>query len=146
MDHTLGLAEHAITDPSSSLGPNALLSPDVRIPMTAQHAMTLPPGAEPPVFPATGFGLDTIPDDLELDDVFDEAAFDPAWFNLDPDIYYDNKNNSCGFIPNAQIIDEVDRNDFRPTTERADVTTGTPMSLSNLNTLIGTDSLTGTGE
>jgi hypothetical protein len=114
--------------------------------MIDQTATTLPVSADTLGFPDAPFGLDPAAEDLELDDVFDESSFDPAWFNLDPDIYYDDKNNSCGFIPNAQIIDEVDRNDFQQSTEVVDMASGTPLSLSNFNTLVGTDSLTGTAE
>ena len=79
-----------------------------------------------------------VPDSLQLDTMlddipFDESAFDPSWFNLDPDIYYDNQNNCCGFIPNANIVDEVDRNDFN---HLSDTTTGTPFS--NLMSFTGT--------
>ncbi|KAK0814146.1 hypothetical protein LTR75_004315 [Friedmanniomyces endolithicus] len=58
---------------------------------------------------------------------FVEGPFDPEWFDLNPDIYYANQNNSCGFIPNAHIVDEVDRSDFRPYSETA---TGVQMSKS----------------
>ena len=47
--------------------------------------------------------------DPALDDIWNDATFDPAWFNIDPETYYSNNNNSCGFIPNAENIDGVDR-------------------------------------
>ncbi|KAK0328857.1 hypothetical protein LTR82_000790 [Friedmanniomyces endolithicus] len=66
-------------------------------------------------------------DTLLEHNTFVEGPFDPEWFDLNPDIYYANQNNSCGFIPNAHIVDEVDRSDFRPDLETA---TGVPMSKS----------------
>ncbi|KAK5135950.1 hypothetical protein LTR08_004408 [Meristemomyces frigidus] len=57
--------------------------------------------------------------------MLNDTIYDPIWFDLDPSLYYENNNNSCGFIPNAHIIDEVDRKDMWQTTEPP---TGTPIS------------------
>jgi len=65
--------------------------------------------------------------------MWDAATFDPAWFNLQPDEYYQNSNNSCGFIPHAHIVDEVDRMDPRLTLD-IDMSSGVD-SFSGSNTL-----------
>ncbi|KAK3067324.1 hypothetical protein LTR53_015884 [Teratosphaeriaceae sp. CCFEE 6253] len=80
------------------------------------------------------------PDGLPLDNLlevfpFDDTTYDPAWFNLDPDIFYDNQTHSCGFIPDASIVDEVDRYDFN---QSSDTTAGTPMSFSGIISFTGT--------
>ncbi|TKA70243.1 hypothetical protein B0A55_06886 [Friedmanniomyces simplex] len=98
------------------------------------------PGSVPTSYPGANFPLPAIPVDLQFDTLLDpgtyvDGPFDPAWFDLDPDIYYANQNNSCGFIPNAHIVDEVDRNDFKHGSETA---TGTPMSISALVSFAGT--------
>lgn len=75
--------------------------------------------------PPSGAPMDI---DSMLNDVLDTSQFDPAWFDLEPDSFYGKNNNSCGFIPNLpNIVDEVDKNDFRPSIENF----GTPMSGSN---------------
>ncbi|KAM0719199.1 hypothetical protein Q7P37_005104 [Cladosporium fusiforme] len=60
-----------------------------------------------------------------MNDTFDASQFDPAWFDLEPDDFYGKNNNSCGFIPNLPIVDEVDKPEPRPSIEAA---FGTPIS------------------
>ena len=72
---------------------------------------------------------DDIPPDMKpdsmLEDVWDGTSFDPAWFNLQPEEFYGNNNNSCGFIPNPpDIVDEVDKENAVQSTEPS----ATPMS------------------
>jgi len=38
------------------------------------------------------------PLDLPLDGLLDIPEYDPTWFNIDPEIYYDNNTNSCGSV------------------------------------------------
>ena len=68
-------------------------------------------------FPETNYALQDFQADYSLDSVMNDTTYDPAWFNLEPISFYGNNDNSCGFIPNAHIIDEVDRNDMWQTTE-----------------------------
>ena len=78
-------------------------------------------------FPDTDYGADT---DAYLDDIFNDPAFDPEWFNIDPSTFYGNSNNACGFIPDIpNIIDEVDRSDLMQTTETSVQNVPTPMSV-----------------
>lgn len=60
----------------------------------------------------------------DLNDTLDTSQFDPAWFDLEPDDFYGKNNNSCGFIPNLPIVDEVDKSVPRPSIEAF----GTPKS------------------
>lgn len=71
--------------------------------------------ADPALFPESAY----------LDDFFDDPSFDPSWFNLEPDVFYGSMGNSCGFIPDMHIIDEVDRDNVMQSTE---TNAGTPMS------------------
>lgn len=88
---------------------------------TATQAPSLDPiNEEPTLFPEANFALQGLQEDF-----WDGGNYDPAWFNINPELYYGNNNNSCGFIPNAHIVDEVDRRDIRSTTEP---TAGTPGS------------------
>ncbi|KAK0838250.1 hypothetical protein LTS02_017794, partial [Friedmanniomyces endolithicus] len=108
----------------------------------AEHGMSasVPMQQAPPSIldsdPAECSGVDVVQSALPVEqqndillehNTFVEGPFDPEWFDLNPDIYYANQNNSCGFIPNAHIVDEVDRSDFRPDLGTA---TGVPMSKS----------------
>ncbi|KAK5732593.1 hypothetical protein LTR17_010408 [Elasticomyces elasticus] len=69
----------------------------------------------------------TLPFDNFMDDgAFVDGPFDPEYFDLEPDVFYSAQNNSCGFIPNSNIIDEVDRKDFKMV---SDTTISTPMSM-----------------
>ena len=64
--------------------------------------------------PAQIQDLDT---DTLLDELWQSATYDPEWFDLDPEEYYGNGNNSCGFIPNAQdIVSENYQTDLAMTT------------------------------
>lgn len=90
------------------------------------------------LFPEATYALQGIENDLQLDEVWNEGLFDPDWFDLQPDAYYASGNNSCGFIPNAPIVDEVDKSDFRQSTETA---FGTPMTTSGVRTIAGTRSV-----
>lgn len=91
-----------------------------------QYVSTVPDAmntmSDPLLFPDPGGGLDI---DADLDALWNDATFDPAWFNLEPSEYYAEHSNSCGFIVNMDIVDEVDRNDVMPSTE---VAAATPMS------------------
>lgn len=60
----------------------------------------------------------------DLNDTLDTSQFDPAWFDLEPDDFYGKNNNSCGFIPNLPIVDEVDKSVPRQSIEAF----GTPKS------------------
>ncbi|TKA35266.1 hypothetical protein B0A54_12541 [Friedmanniomyces endolithicus] len=87
------------------------------------------PDSDPAECPGVNIAHSELPVEQQLDillehNTFVEGPFDPEWFDLNPDIYYANQNNSCGFISNAHIVDEVDRSDFRPDLETA---TGVPM-------------------
>ena len=87
---------------------------------TGAQPLTLDPITEQPVlFPEKEH------EDAFLDNVWNDSSYDPAWFDIEPELYYGNNNNSCGFIPNAHIIDEVDRQDMMQLTEP---TAATPMS------------------
>lgn len=105
-------------------------NPTLTGPVEAQNQSQVPsldPVNEQPVlFPETNFASRNLQGDAMLDDFWDGGNYDPAWFNIEPELYYGNNNNSCGFIPNAHIIDEVDRGDLRPTIEP---TESTPMSV-----------------
>lgn len=79
------------------------------------------PGNVNPFAPAIPSEMDI---DSMLSDVLDTSQFDPAWFDLEPDSFYGKNNNSCGFIPNLPIVDEVDKSLPRPTIEPF----GTPLS------------------
>jgi len=90
------------------------------------------PDSDPAECPGVNIAHSELPVEQQLDillehNTFVEGPFDPEWFDLNPDIYYANQNNSCGFISNAHIVDEVDRSDFRPDLETA---TGVPMPKS----------------
>jgi hypothetical protein len=75
------------------------------------------------MFPGAEYALPGLEDtSMEM---WNDSNYDPAWFNLDPTAYYAQNNNSCGFIPSAHIIDEVDRRDLQQTTEPS---SNTPMS------------------
>ncbi|KAH9822731.1 Fungal specific transcription factor domain [Teratosphaeria destructans] len=73
--------------------------------------------ADPTLFPETNYAIQAFSGGGTSVDVWDESTFDPAWFDLDPQAYYAQNNNSCGFIPNAHIIDEVDRAEFQKNTD-----------------------------
>ena len=94
-----------------------------------------------PINPATGHGEDFLlpPGNVQLGSLIDSDVYDPLWFDLEPSTYYDNINHSCGFIPGAAIIDEVDRSDFMMTTE----TSGTTPAFFSGNK--SSTELTGTG-
>ncbi|KAK4895017.1 hypothetical protein LTR27_006884 [Elasticomyces elasticus] len=78
----------------------------------------------------------TLPFDYSMDDgAFVDGPFDPEYFDLEPDVFYSAQNNSCGFIPNSNIIDEVDRKDFKMI---SDTTISTPMSMSGFMSFGGT--------
>lgn len=77
------------------------------------------------LFPEANYALQGFQEDAAPDSFLNDTTYDPAWFNLEPDLYYGNNNNSCGFIPNAHIVDEVDRKDLKQTAETA---AATPMS------------------
>ena len=60
-----------------------------------------------------------------INDVLSDPSFDPEWFNLDPSVYYETGDNSCGFIPDLpNIVDEVDRDEFGQPNDPKD---GSPM-------------------
>jgi len=87
---------------------------------TGAQPLTLDPITEQPVFfPEKG------EENALLDNIWNDTNYDPAWFNIEPELYYGNNNNSCGFIPNAHIVDEVDRQDMMQLTEP---TAATPLS------------------
>ncbi|KAK5166251.1 uncharacterized protein LTR77_008512 [Saxophila tyrrhenica] len=66
-----------------------------------------------------------------FDNLFDDPAIDPAWFNIEPDVFFGPLGHSCGFIPGApNIVDEVDKNDVVQSTETS---TATPMSFGGLS-------------
>lgn len=51
--------------------------------------------------------------DPMLDELWKNEAFDPEFFDLQPDVYYSAAGNTCGFIPNIpEIVDEVDQADL----------------------------------
>ncbi|CAK4033020.1 C6 finger domain [Lecanosticta acicola] len=51
--------------------------------------------------------------DPMLDEVWKNQTFDPQFFDLQPDLYYSEAGNTCGFIPNIpEIVDEVDQSDI----------------------------------
>ncbi|KAK5695561.1 hypothetical protein LTR17_024578 [Elasticomyces elasticus] len=80
----------------------------------------------------------TLPfDNFRDDGAFVDGPFDPEYFDLEPDVFYSAQNNSCGFIPNSNIIDEVDRKDFKMI---SDTTISTPMSMSGFMSFGGTGS------
>lgn len=112
-----------------SVGEIVASNPTLTGPIEARTKSTAPsldPVNEQPVlFPEANFALQGIQDDAAHGEFWDGGNYDPAWFNIEPELYYGNNNNSCGFIPNAHIIDEVDRNDLRSNTDQ---TTATPMS------------------
>ena len=81
---------------------------------------------DPLLFPDVHYQTDT---DTVLDDIFNDPAFDPEWFNIDPSVFYGNTDPSCGFISDIpNIIDEVDRGDIMQTTETNAQSALTPMS------------------
>ncbi|KAI6793075.1 hypothetical protein KC361_g6385 [Hortaea werneckii] len=112
-----------------SVGDIVASNPTLTGPIEARTKSTAPsldPVNEQPVlFPEANFALQGIQDDAAHGEFWDGGNYDPAWFNIEPELYYGNNNNSCGFIPNAHIIDEVDRNDLRSNTDQA---AATPMS------------------
>jgi len=83
---------------------------------------------DPILFPEANFALQGIQEDTSMA-LWNESTFDLAWFDLEPIAYYSQNNNSCGFIPQAHIVDETDRSDLRVTTELASTT---PMSVSGV--------------
>ncbi|KXL42457.1 hypothetical protein M433DRAFT_1199 [Acidomyces richmondensis BFW] len=89
-------------------------------------ATSLDTFTDPILFPEANFALQSIQEGVPME-LWNESIFDPAWFDLDPIAYYAQNNNSCGFIPQAHIVDETDRSDLRATTELASTT---PISVS----------------
>ncbi|KAK4539815.1 hypothetical protein LTR36_010349 [Oleoguttula mirabilis] len=104
---------------------NPTLTGPIEVQTTDQGPSLNPVTEQPILFPEANYMLQGMEEDTTLDALLNDTTYDPAWFDLDPDIFYSNNNNSCGFIPNAHIVDEVDRNDMRHTTEAS---AGTPMS------------------
>ena len=79
----------------------------------------------PLLLPTSSYAIPTVEADDLIDNLWAEPVIDPDWFNIEPDEFYSNGNNSCGFIPNLpSIVDEVDKKDLN---SRID-TTATPMS------------------
>jgi hypothetical protein len=86
-------------------------------------------GGDPILYPDVGdqAGFDSI------DDFFSDPAMDPAWFNIEPDVFFGPLGHSCGFIPGApNIVDEVDKNGVLPSTE-SNPDTATPMSFGTVS-------------
>ncbi|EME42874.1 hypothetical protein DOTSEDRAFT_72349 [Dothistroma septosporum NZE10] len=51
--------------------------------------------------------------DPTLDDLWKNEAFDPQFFDLEPDVYYATAGNTCGFLPDIpEIVDEVDHSEI----------------------------------
>ena len=62
-----------------------------------------------------------------LAELFNDPAIDPAWFNIEPDVFFGELGHSCGFIPSApNIVDDVDKSQVIQSTE---TDTTTPMSF-----------------
>ena len=103
---SIGQTLHAASSPSAA----AILSqPSPAQPFNVSTDLTL--------FPEANFALQGLQQEGAEEALWNDTTFDPAWFNIDPELYYANNNNSCGFIPNAHIVDEVDRSRTRPTTD-----------------------------
>lgn len=77
--------------------------------------------APPPIDPATQamlladapMQLPLADTDPMLDEMWKNQTFDPEFFDLQPDLYYSEAGNTCGFIPNIpEIVDEVDQSDI----------------------------------
>ena len=72
------------------------------LPIDTTHAIIHPRVNELP---------ELVEDNDAIFDIFNDPAFDPAWFDIDPAIY-DDAAISCGFLPDVpSIVDEVDRDD-----------------------------------
>lgn len=51
--------------------------------------------------------------DPMLDELWKNENFDPLFFDLVPEAYYNEAGNTCGFLPNIpEIVDEVDQSDI----------------------------------
>ncbi|KAK4501633.1 hypothetical protein PRZ48_007442 [Zasmidium cellare] len=104
--------------PNNAVGDQSILGPDAR---SGTH------NALPPAIPSMSMdplteamlradGMNQLPltdTDPMLDELWKNEAFDPEYFDLQPDVYYSAAGNTCGFIPNIpEIVDEVDQADM----------------------------------
>lgn len=81
------------------------------------------PAVDPVLFPDGTAQLAADP----FTNLFDDPNIDPAWFNIEPDVFFGELGHSCGFIPSApNIVDEVDKSEAMQSIETS---TATPMSL-----------------
>ena len=120
-------AQHGSSLSTLSIGSGALAGDTVQ-----PFLPGLPSRSNPLDSQQAGFIDPQFDPDGMLDDVWNDQDFNPEWFNIDPDAYYSNGLNSCGFIPNIpKIIDEVDKGDAMQSTEGA--AAPTPMSFSDTN-------------
>lgn len=129
----------ALSDPTTLFGSlNGTPNLDSTLPrmISTPNPTTFPTSdavVERTSFPGAFSSLQGLQQDPVVDELWNESDFDPAWFNLQPDEYYSSGNNSCGFIPAAHIVDEVDRADLK----------SNPVDLDALSTS-GVDSFQGT--
>jgi len=85
--------------------------------LTITDPLLVPPDPNQPGF-----------DDFNM---FDDPAMDPAWFDIEPDVFFGPLGHSCGFIPGApNIVDDVDKTDVKQSTETS---TETPMSFGGIS-------------
>ncbi|EMC97336.1 hypothetical protein BAUCODRAFT_33056 [Baudoinia panamericana UAMH 10762] len=116
----------ALTGGDDDIAPMPYVTTNItEVPQSLAALPSLASVTHPALLLDTNFRLPDLQPDPQYDGPLNDTLFDPAWFNLEPDEFYGSGNNSCGFIPNAPIVDEVDRREYQPSIETA---TATPMS------------------